>query len=147
MNGCWEIYYEKLQYWLHVEKEMMRLNIEKNKRDKASYLARNTTCRCCSLYQIWTFYLIQLRRYLWRKCGKKEKWINIKKNKQENAGPQSHDTTYRCLPVYQIWTFYLKWFWRYLWRKRVTNGRKDGRCKSVYLPLFQSGGIIMWWIR
>ena len=57
------LYYEKLQYWLHGKKERIT-KIRKNKQDKAGYLSHDTTCHCYSVYNLCTFYPIQLWRYL-----------------------------------------------------------------------------------
>ena len=83
------------------------------------------------------------------KYGKKENWTNKGKNEQEKAGLQSHN-------MHVIINLYTKddssslhgcgeiFDEKVLRNYGRTDGRTDGmtdRCKPVYPPLFQSGGI------
>ena len=61
LNGCGDIFDEKLG------KKEKGTNTKKNKQENAHLQSHNTTCPCGPVYQIWSFYLKRLWRYLWRK--------------------------------------------------------------------------------
>lgn len=67
----WEILYEKLQNWMHGEKIWAYTG--NNKQEKAEALSQFTTCHCQLINKIWTFFVTQLWRYLWRKILRERK--------------------------------------------------------------------------
>ena len=76
--------------------------------EKSRKKEKGTTCRCKLLYQIWSFYLNRLWRYLWRKI-RRERKKNKLREEQIGEGPFSipryNLSLWTCIPYLKLLSY------------------------------------------